>query len=93
MKVIDIDRLTLIDNHIHYIKEYEGSAVLMDKLARIIRNNIKFSIEYKPMGDPDIKVNFIDSPICPTSELIPKLKEKIQKLDQNGTLAALYTKK
>lgn len=92
MKVIDIDRLRLIDNHIHYIKEYEGSVVLMDKLARIVRNNIKFTIEYKPMGEPDIKVNFIDSPVYPTTELIPKLKEKIQKLDENGTLAALHRK-
>jgi hypothetical protein len=92
MKIIDIDNITLIDSHIHYRKEYEGSAVLMDKMSKIIRNNIKFSIEYKPIGDPDIKVVFPESPNFPTTELIPKLKEKIHKMDQNGTLAALHKK-
>jgi hypothetical protein len=92
MKVIDIDRLRIIENHIHYIKEYEGSVVLMDKTSRIIRNELKFSIEYKPMGEPDIKVNFVDSPACPVTDIIPKIKEKIQKLDQNGTLSALHKK-
>jgi len=92
MKVIDIDRLILVDNHIHYIKIFEGSAIFMDKMARIVRNAVKFSIEYKPMGEPDIKVNFSEEPSFTTDEIMQKLKEKIQKLDQNGTLAALHNK-
>jgi hypothetical protein len=92
MKLIDIDRLTIVENHIHYIKSYLGCAVLMDKMHKIVRNELKFSIEYKPMGDPDIKVTFISPPDYPLTDLMPKLKEKIQKLDQEGTLSALNKK-
>ncbi|HOV13843.1 MAG TPA: hypothetical protein PK771_06130 [Spirochaetota bacterium] len=92
MKLIDIDRLKLIENHIHYIKEYEGSCVLMDKMAKIARNDIKFSIEYKPMGAPDIKVNFLGDVAFPVDALIPKVKERIQKMDHDGTLANLHKK-
>lgn len=92
MRLIDIDRLKLIENHIHYIKEYEGSAVLMDKMAKIVRNDIKFSLEYKPMGEPEIKVNFLNTPSFSIDPLIPKIKEKIYKMDQDGILANLHKK-
>ncbi|OHD12457.1 MAG: hypothetical protein A2086_07325 [Spirochaetes bacterium GWD1_27_9] len=92
MRLIDIDRLKIIDNHIHYIKEYEGSVVLMDKMAKIIRNDIKFSLEYKPMGDPEVKVSFVEPPDFNADHLIPKIKEKIFKLDREGTLSNLHKK-
>ncbi len=89
MRVIDIDRLKLIDNHIHYIKEYEGSLIIMDKLMRIKRSNIKFSIEYKPVGPHDIKILYLEEE-DQKDILIPKIKEKITKLDNDGILAALH---
>ncbi len=90
MRVIDIDQINNIENHIHYIKEYEGRLVLMDKMARIIRNPIKFSIEYKPMGAPDIKINLPEnSLITETDPILSKVIEKIHKLDTDGTLSAL----
>ena len=88
MKLIDIDRLKIIENHIHYIKEYEGSAVLMDNLMKIKRSDIKFSIEYKPVGDHDIKLFFNDSALL--EPLVPKIKEKITKLDHDGILSNLH---
>ncbi len=92
MKLIDIDRLKLIENHIHYIKEYEGSCVLMDKMAKILRSDIKFSIEYKPVGMPDVKVNFLNKMSFPLESILVKVKEKIQKMDQDGTLSSLHKK-
>jgi hypothetical protein len=92
MKLIDIDRLKIEENHVHYIKSYFGCAILMDKTHKILRNELKFSIEYKPMGEPDIKINFINQPDFPIDELMPKLKEKIQKMDDAGILAALHKK-
>jgi len=90
MKVIDIDRLKLIDNHIHYIKEYEGSVIIMDKLMKIKRSNIKFSIEYKPIGPHEIKILYLEENDLPKDILLPKIKEKINKLDKEGILAALH---
>ena len=51
MKIIDIDKLIEIDNHIYYIKIYRGSLLLMENNSQIVRKDITFSIEYKPIGD------------------------------------------
>jgi hypothetical protein len=92
MKLIDIDRLKIEENHVHYIKSYFGCAILMDKSHNIRRNELKFSIEYKPLGDPEIKIDFLTQPDFPITELMPKLKEKIQKMDNEGILSALHKK-
>jgi hypothetical protein len=89
MKLIDIDRLKMIESHIHYRKLYEASAVLMDKSARIKRTDIKFSVEYKPVGDPDIKVEFVNQPDFPAESVIPKIIDKISVMDSSGILAGL----
>ncbi len=90
MRVIDIDQLVHIENHIHYIKEYKGSLILMDKTAKIVRNPIKFSIEYKPMGSPDINIDLPDLPQYSSNDsVVVKIKEKIIKLDSDGTLSSL----
>ncbi|HOJ63874.1 MAG TPA: hypothetical protein PLE45_05585 [Spirochaetota bacterium] len=90
MRVIDIDRLKLIDNHIHYIKEYEGSVILMDNKMQIKRSGIKFSIEYKPIGPHEIKIHYLEDNNLPRDIIFPKIKERIVKLDKDGVLAALH---
>jgi len=92
MKIIDIDRLKILDSHIYYIKEYEGSAVLMDNFMKVCRSDIKFSIEYKPVGEHDIRVSFFQEE-SKLEKLLPKLKEKISKLDQDGVLSNLHKTK
>lgn len=92
MKLIDIDRLRIIENHIHYIKEYEGSIIVMDKMAKIMRNEIKFSLEYKPMGDPNVKVDFKEEPPFKPEILMHKIMERIHKMDKDGTLSNLHKK-
>lgn len=88
MRIIDIDRLVEIENHIYYIKIYKGSIILMDKNAKIVRKDIKFSIEYKPVGDPVISVTILDEEDLPLDHLLPNIRKKIEKLDKDGTLAS-----
>lgn len=86
MKLIDIDRVKVINEHIHYRKEYEGSALLMDNNAIISRYKIKFSFEHSAIGKPKIFVEFIEQPNYPIIKLIDKLKDKIKQMDSKGEL-------
>jgi hypothetical protein len=90
MKLVDIDKLVALDSHIDYIKKYQGSVIFMNKQMQIYRYNIKFVIEYKPIGDPDIKINFLEHPHFPIVNLISKIKKKIQELDYNGILSTIH---
>lgn len=90
MKLIDIDRLKPIESHIHYIKIYKGSAILMDMQHRIHRFNVEFTIEYKPIGNPEIQIKFIDHPHFPIINIVKKMKTKILDLDTKGILEEVY---
>ncbi|MCG8572727.1 MAG: hypothetical protein MJB14_21555 [Spirochaetes bacterium] len=92
MRLIDIDRLEMVDDHIHYRKRYEASIILMDNKHQIKRNAISFSIEYRPVGDPLIDIKFINADNIMMDKLIPKVKQKITQLDHDGVLAALHRK-
>ena len=88
MQLIDIDRLEEIESFIHYRKNYKASAIIMAANAQIERYDVKFSIEFKPLGDPDIKVNFETHPHFPVAKLIKKMKDKIQEMNSNGSLSS-----
>lgn len=90
MKLIDVDKIKVIENHIHYIKLYEASAVLMDLKSNIYRFEIKFTIEHKPIGSPQVTVTFKEHPHFPIAALISKIKAKIYELDSNGILASVH---
>ncbi len=90
LKIIDIDRLKIIETLIHYRKEYTGSIILMDSMAKIMRKDIKFAIEYKPVGEPAISVDFGTDKSDELSALVPTIIKKISKLDSDGVLAALH---
>lgn len=90
MRVIDIDRLKLIENYIHYIKEYEGSVIIMDRFMKIKRAGIKFSIEYKPIGPHQIRIIYLEDVGISQDLILPKIIEKINNLDKNGVLASLH---
>jgi len=90
LKLIDIDRLEPVENHIHYIKEYEGSAILMNPRSEISRYKIKFSIEHKPIGEPVIEVKFLDDPDSQVVKIIDKIKQKIHNMNDSGILSSLY---
>jgi hypothetical protein len=88
MKLIDVDKIKAMESHIHYIKIYQGSAIFLDNNAKICRHDIKFSIEYKPIGEPDIKIHFLDkSEFHSNDTIMEKIKKKISELDNKGILS------
>lgn len=89
MKLIDIDRLKEIDSHIHYIKIYRGSTILMGTNSQIFRFEVEFSVEHKPIGPPEIKISFIEHPHFPLATIIKKMKDKIMDMNNNGVLATI----
>ena len=85
MKVITIKDMIRKDVPIYYRKLYTGVAVIeMNKGPENFR--IDFSIEYKPTGQKDINISFIDKidyPIVPVSR---ELKAYIDQLESAGGL-------
>jgi len=85
MKVISIKDMIRKDYPIYYRKLYTGVAVIeMNKKPADYR--IDFSIEYKPTGNKDIIVSFIDSIDYPLIPINRELKRFISDLDSNDAL-------
>jgi len=85
MKIISIKDMIRKDVPIYYRKLYTGVAVIeMAKGPADYR--IDFTIEYKPTGQKDIIVSFIDTVDYPLIPLNRELKQYISDLDSNGGL-------
>ncbi len=93
MQLIDIDKIEEIGSHVHYLNSYKGSVILMDKHSKLFRFNINFSIEHKPLGEPVIKVAFLEHPHLPVIGIIKKVKERILEMIKNGDIASLHKNK
>jgi hypothetical protein len=93
MKLIDIDKIEEKESHVHYIKIYKASVILMDKKATLSRHDIDFTIEYRPVGAPFIKIKFDDHPHFATEELAENIKIKINEMEKKGDLHAEHRKK
>ena len=81
MKLIDIDRIHYLENHIFYIKEFDASVVVMDNRMQIHRYDMRFAIEYKPLGDTIIIFKQLSPELEPIKE---KILTKIKAMDQDG---------
>jgi hypothetical protein len=85
MKVNSIKDMIRKDIPIYYRKLYTGVAVIeMNKGPEDYR--IDFSIEYKPTGQKDIAVTFIDKIDYPLIPLTRELKKLINDLETAGAL-------
>jgi hypothetical protein len=93
MKLIDIDQIQELDTHIHYIKSYKGSVILMDRHSKMFRFNVNFSFEHRPMGDPIIKINFLEHPHFPVIGLIKEVRAKLLEKNRNGIIFSLKNNK
>ena len=82
MKIVAIKDMIRKDVPIYYRKLYTGVAVLEinDKHTDY---RIDFTIEYKPTGQKDITVNFLDKADYPLIPLNKEMKEFIDTLDIN----------
>ena len=77
MKIVQIDKLALIDNHIYYIKKYLGSVVFLNEKSRIIRADMGFTLEID-------KINLDNNLITDTMK--NEIKDKILAMEQQGEL-------
>ena len=85
MKVVSIKDMIRKDVPIYYRKLYTGVAVI-ELNQKSIDYRIDFSIEYKPTGQKDINVSFIDTIDYPLIPINRELKIYISELDSNGGL-------
>jgi hypothetical protein len=85
MKVVSLKDMIRKDVPIYYRKLYTGVAVieLNDKQKDY---RIDFSIEYKPTGQKEINLTFIDSVDYPLVPLNKELKNYILDMEINGGL-------
>lgn len=87
MKIIQIDKLALIDNHIYYIKKYVGNVVFLNKHSRIVRADIKFTLEIGALGDFKVSVDAIDLEAnLITDTMKNDIRDKILEMEQSGDL-------
>ncbi|GHV95316.1 hypothetical protein AGMMS50293_16360 [Spirochaetia bacterium] len=85
MKVVAIKDMIRKDVPIYYRKLYTGVAVLeLTKDATDYR--IDFAIEYKPTGQKEITVNFLDDIEYPLVPVIKELKQFILNMETSGGL-------
>ena len=85
MKIVTIKDMIRKDVPIYYRKLYTGVAVI-----EMTRGNtdyrIDFSIEYKPTGQKEITISFIDKVDYPLIPLNKELKQFINNMDTEGLL-------
>ena len=85
MKVIAVKDMIRKDVPIYYRRLYTGVAVIeVNKGPADYR--IDFSIEYKPTGNKDISISFIDTVDYPLVPLNKELKKFIDEMDSAGGL-------
>jgi len=85
MKVVSIKDMIRKDVPIYYRKLYTGVAVI-ELNQKSTDYRIDFSIEYKPTGQKDVNVSFIDNIDCPIVPINRELRIYISELDSNGGL-------
>jgi len=85
MKIIRIKDMIRKDVPIYYRKLYTGVAVIeMKETENDFR--IDFSIEYKPTGQKEINITFIDTIDYPLIPITKELKNFINELESNDGL-------
>ncbi|MDR0441942.1 MAG: hypothetical protein LBH44_00885 [Treponema sp.] len=85
MKIIALKDTIRKDVPIYYRKLYTGVVVI--EMSRGPENyRIDFTIEYKPTGQKEITVSFIDKVDYPLIPLNKELKQFIDNLDSGGGL-------
>ena len=80
MKIITLKDMIRKDVPIYYRKLFTSVAVI-ELNTKQNEYRIDFSIEYKPTGQKEISVNFIDAVDYPLVPLIKELKQYITELE------------
>ncbi|MDR1839949.1 MAG: hypothetical protein LBQ93_10255 [Treponema sp.] len=85
MKVVTIKDMIRKDVPIYYRKLFTGVAVI-ELNSGPSNYRLDFCIEYKPTGQKDISVSFIDSIDYPLVPVTRELKNYINELETTGAL-------
>jgi len=85
MKIIDISDLKKKESPLHYRKEYLGT-ITMDIMQQTISSPLSFTIEHKPMGPEEIKIDIQEELDYPMLPVISAVKQHIRKLMEKGAL-------
>lgn len=85
MQIIELKDLKRKETPLHYIREFNGLAVLETTNGRK-EAPLAFTVERKPVGPPDVSVRFLEEPDWPLLPLIRSIKDLIMGLDKNGGL-------
>ena len=85
MKIISIKDMIRKDVPIYYRKLYTGVAVI-EMNNGPVDYRIDFSIEYKPTGQKEITITFIDTIDYPLIPVNKELKSYILELENNAGL-------
>ena len=87
MKIVQIDKLVLIDNHIYYIKKYVGNVVFLNEKSRIIRTDLGFTLEIGALGDFKVSIDSINlENNLITDSMKNEIRDKILDMEQLGML-------
>ena len=85
MQVIELKDLKRKETPLHYIREFNGLAVLETSVGRK-EAALAFTVERKPIGPPDVSIRFLEEPDWPLLPLIKSVKDIILGLDKSGGL-------
>lgn len=87
MKIVQIDKLVLIDNHIYYIKKYVANVVFLNEKSRIIRTDMGFTLEIGALGDFKVSIDSINLENNLITDLMRnEIRDKILDMEQLGML-------
>lgn len=86
MKLAEIADIVKKDIPLHYRNEYTAKAVFHTGTGAALHKRIEFIVEMTPIGQKDIRINFLDSLDYPLVPILKSIREEIQVLDRKGLL-------
>ncbi len=86
MKLTQIADIVKKNVPLHYRNEYTANALFNSADGKSLSRRIEFVVEMSPIGEKDIRINFVDPIDYPLVPVLKSLKEEIQVLDRKGSL-------
>jgi hypothetical protein len=86
MKLTRVDNIIRKPGALHYRNEYAANAVFGTMDGKPLVRRIEFIVEMSPLGQKDIRIQFLDPIDYPLVPVLKSLKEEIRALDRKGHL-------
>jgi hypothetical protein len=85
MQIVGLKDIDRKDTPLHYIREFHGVAVL-ESNGSLRELPLAFTVERKPIGQPEVSVRFLNEPDWPLIPLMRTVKDFVIELDKTGGL-------